>query len=136
MARPRSDQPTDGELEILQLLWDLGPAPLGALCEALRQRRPVATTTVSTMLRIMLDKGLVERSQQARGALWSAARSREDTSRGLVSRLLDRAFGGSARQLVTHLIEDGELSEAERQEILRLLAERDGAADDEPELPS
>jgi predicted transcriptional regulator len=59
MPRPPSTHPTDGELEILRVLWDRGPLALSELCEALRRERDVATTTVATMLRIMLDKRLV-----------------------------------------------------------------------------
>ena len=57
MARPASDQPTDGELEILNILWEIGPAELRLIHAALNARRKVATTTVATMLGVMLDKG-------------------------------------------------------------------------------
>ena len=65
MPRPHSDQPTEGELEILQVLWDGGPLSLSAVCEALRRNREVAATTVATMLRVMSDKKL---AKQALGA--------------------------------------------------------------------
>ena len=61
MARPPSKQPTDGELEILKILWDLGPAGLGQIHAVLHERRGVAITTVATMLKMMLAKELVER---------------------------------------------------------------------------
>lgn len=132
MARPANDQPTDGELEILQLLWERGPSPLAEVCKGLRRRRPVATTTVSTMLKLMDEKGLVKRSKETRGALWSARRSRKVTSRGLLRRFLDRAFGGSPSRLVTHLLQDGQLDAEERRQILRLLADHDGRDDERP----
>jgi predicted transcriptional regulator len=132
VARQPSDQPTDGELEILQLLWSQGPSPLAAICEGLRRRRPVATTTVSTMLKLMAEKGQVKRSKETRGALWSARRSRRVTSRGLLHRFMDRAFGGSPSRMVAHLLEDGQLDDEERQQILRLLAEHGKDGDDEP----
>jgi BlaI family transcriptional regulator, penicillinase repressor len=72
MARPASTHPTDGELEILRVLWERGPLPLGEVCESLRRQREVATTTVATMLRVMLDKRLVKRKQSGRAAEWSA----------------------------------------------------------------
>lgn len=123
MARPAGIQPTDGELEILNVLWDSGPLELGQLCAALRSERPLATTTVATMLRVMLDKGLVGREQGARGYRWSARLSRRDARKRLVGRLLDRAFDGSAGMLVSHLIDEGKLSPSERKEIMSLLAE-------------
>jgi predicted transcriptional regulator len=121
MARPKSSQPTDGELEILKVLWDAGPSELGPLCERLRLQRPVAKTTVATMLRVMLEKGLVQRTGGPRGSLWSAKTTRSETTRGLVKRLVDHVFDGSARLLVSHLLQDRRLPNAERKEILRLL---------------
>src|SRR5438045_9104529 len=67
MARPPSQHPTDGELEILRTLWDRGPSSLSEICEALRQGREVATTTVATILRVMIDKGMVIRNRAPRG---------------------------------------------------------------------
>ena len=61
MARPASLHPTDVELEILHVLWADGPSALSTVCDRLREQREVATTTVATMLRVMLDKGLVKR---------------------------------------------------------------------------
>ena len=121
MARPKAKHPTDRELEILRVLWDAGPAGLGMICEALRKNRPLATTTVATVLTVMLDKRLVGRSRGPRGYLWSAKVSREQAATGLVGRLLDRVFDGSAHRLVAHLVEDGQLSDKELQEIRRLL---------------
>src|SRR5687768_9500911 len=96
MPRPPSDQPTDGELEILQILWNSGPASLSAVCEAMRQEREVAATTVATMLRVMSDKKLVKRTGSGRGATWSAVVSQAKTERGMVRRLVDRVFDGAA----------------------------------------
>ncbi len=123
MARPRSTQPTDGELEILNVLWDSGPSGLGQVCDALRQERPVATTTIATMLGIMLDKKQVKRTHGPRGYLWSAKVSRKAAATGLLSKLLAGVFDGSAHRLVTHLLEEGELSKQDRQQIRRILDE-------------
>jgi predicted transcriptional regulator len=122
MARPSSSQPTDGELEILQVLWEEGPTELGTICAALRRRRSVATTTVATMLKVMLAKKLVKRTQGDRGYLWSARVSRQAAASGLLGKLLDRLFHGSAGRLVAHLLEDGQLSDQDRDEIRRLLS--------------
>src|SRR5262245_59279147 len=122
MARPRSSQPTDGELELLKLLWEEGPCELGRLCAALRRQRPVATTTVATMLTVMRNKGPVKRTRGRRAYLWSAKVGREATNRRLVARLIDQAFDGSARLLVAHLVESKKLSETDRRQVLALLA--------------
>jgi BlaI family transcriptional regulator, penicillinase repressor len=121
MPRSASSQPTDVELEILQILWDAGPLALSQLCERIRARRPVATTTVATMLKVMLNKNLVRRARVARGSLWSARLSRKSTTSGMLSGLVDRLFNGSAQTLVAHLIEEGRLTAAQRREILDLI---------------
>jgi predicted transcriptional regulator len=121
MARRASKQPTDGELEILQILWESGPTELKTIRDALQPLRPVATTTVATMLGVMLDKGLVKRVNGPRGYRWSAAMSRDSAARSMLGKIVDRMFDGSASLLVAHLIEDGKLSDAERKKIESLL---------------
>jgi BlaI family transcriptional regulator, penicillinase repressor len=121
MARPPSVHPTDGELEILQVFWQFGPCSLGQICSALRLQRPIATTTVATMLKVMLDKKLVHRKRTAHGYLWSAKTTKHSTATGMVQKLVDRVFDGSARRLVAHLLESDQLSDEEREELRRLM---------------
>lgn len=121
MARPPSTHPTDGELEILRVLWERGPSSLGEVCESLRQQREVATTTVATMLRVMLDKNLVKRKQAVRNHQWSAAVTHAAAARSLVGKLVDGVFDGSAQRLVAHLVEGGELSADELAELRTLI---------------
>src|SRR4051812_25104956 len=127
MSRPASTQPTDGELEILKVLWDQGPCGLKDVCDGLRRTRPVATTTVATVLKLMQEKKLVERRQgeSARGSVYLARVSREAASTGLVRRLVDLVFDGSARRLVAHMLENERLSPRDRAEIRRMLDEDD-----------
>ena len=96
MARTPSKEPTDGELEILKILWAIGPAGLGQIHEALRTRKDVALTTVATVLKMMLAKNLVERTDGPRGYLWSACLSRKSAVSGLVGKLVQHVFDGSA----------------------------------------
>src|SRR5262249_53481589 len=94
MARPARLQPTEGELEILKVLWDEGPSELKQVCAGLRRNRPVATTTVATMLKLMQGKGLVGRAEAGRGSVYAARLSREAVSTSLVRRLMDLVFDG------------------------------------------
>jgi predicted transcriptional regulator len=121
MPRPASPHPTDGELEILRVLWELGPTALGAICDALRREREVATTTVATMLRVMLDKGLVRRKQAARGQQWSAAVTQLAAAKSMVGKLVDGVFDGSAGRLATHLVEAGRLTPEELTDLRKLI---------------
>ena len=121
MARPPSPHPTDGELEILRVLWERGPASLSEICDALRNQRDVATTTVATMLRVMLDKRLVKRKPAARGHQWSAAVSQADAAESMIGKLVDGVFDGSATRLVAHLVEAGQLSPKDLAELRELI---------------
>jgi BlaI family transcriptional regulator, penicillinase repressor len=94
---------------------------LKQVCAALLRGRPVATTTVATMLKLMQEKGLVGRDEAARSSVWSARVSRTATSSSLVRRLMDLAFDGSAQRLFAHMIETEKLSPQERAEIRRML---------------
>jgi BlaI family penicillinase repressor len=124
MARTASGQPTDGEIEILQILWQVGPASLGSVCDVLRSRRDVAATTVATMLRLMSGKGLVKRTGIGRAATWAAAVSREKTERGMVRRMVEHVFDGSAERLAAHLVEGGALSDKQLAELKALIDAR------------
>jgi BlaI family penicillinase repressor len=126
MARPASQTPTDGELEILRVLWEQGPSPLGDVCAELRRGRDVATTTVATMLRVMLDKGLVRRKAEGRAARWSAAVTHTAAARSMIGKLVDGIFDGSAQRLVAHLVEGGQLSADELAELKSLITSSSG----------
>jgi predicted transcriptional regulator len=113
-------------MEILRVLWDAGPSGLGVVRAALQERREVAGTTVATMLEVMRKKGLVQRDDSPSGYVYTPLASREATQTGLLHRLLDAAFDGSAQRLVAHLFQSGRLTDADRDAIQRLLdAERD-----------
>ena len=121
MARPASAQPTDAELEILRVLWEHGPAGLGPIHAAIRENRTVALTTIATTLKTMLAKGLVGRQDGPRGFVWSTSGSRGSTATGLLGKLVQQVFDGSARRLIAHLIEEGALDDRDRGEIRALL---------------
>ena len=121
MARSPSTHPTDGELELLQVLWQAGPCSLGQICTALRLRRPIATTTVATILKVMLDKKLVHRKRTPQGYLWSAKTTRQTAATGIVRKLVDLVFDGSAQRLVAHLLESDQISDRDRKELRRLI---------------
>lgn len=99
MVRKPSQQPTDAELAILNVLWQHGPATVRAVHENLVDGARVGYTTVLKTLQIMTDKQLVRRDESQRAHVYEAAVSREHTCHGLVSDLVDRAFDGSAARL-------------------------------------
>ena len=128
MARRPSTHPTDAELEILQVLWRRGPTGIGDLHKSLSEQRTVAKTTVATILNIMLHKKLVVRGQGPRGYLWSAAVKHQEAAGGMLTKLINHVFEGSAQGMVAHLVEGGRLSEKELNDIERLIASHRKAA--------
>jgi predicted transcriptional regulator len=121
MARHPSIHPTDRELEILQVLWQAGPCSIGQICTTLRQRRSVATTTVATMLKVMLEKKLVQRKHGKQSYLWSAKTTQQSAASGMVRKLVNLVFDGSAQRLVAHVVESGQLTDEEREAVRRMM---------------
>ena len=121
MPRYRLPRPTDTELEILKVLWDLGPSTVRDIHQALAATKGTGYTTVLKQLQIMADKELVSRDEQQRAHVYSARTPREQTERELVVDLLDRALDGSASKLVLHALESKRASREELGEIRRLL---------------
>ncbi|HZT69143.1 MAG TPA: BlaI/MecI/CopY family transcriptional regulator [Terriglobia bacterium] len=115
---------TGQELEIMKVVWDLGPATVREVYERLRERRPVAYTTVMTMMNILEQKGfLKKRSAEGRAYVYQSARPRKQVVRAMVRDFVDRVFNGAAEPLVVHLVEDRRLSEKELREIARMIEE-------------
>jgi predicted transcriptional regulator len=120
MAKPLP-RPTDAELAILRVLWELGPATVRQVHDALADDRDTGYTTTLKLMQIMADKGLVTRDESARTHIYSARVSRDRTQQQLVSDLIDRAFGGSAAALVLQALSAQPTSEKELGEIRRLI---------------
>lgn len=116
-------RPTDGELEILRILWDLGPSPVRAVHHVLEERRGAGYTTVLKMMQIMTEKGLLERDESVRPQIFQPVRSRERVQKRLMDDLLERVFEGSAAKLVLQALSTKRASAEERGEIRRLLDE-------------
>ncbi|MEX0702501.1 MAG: BlaI/MecI/CopY family transcriptional regulator [Planctomycetales bacterium] len=122
MARPRSDQPTPAELEVLKILWERGPSTVREVRQVLVQRRrPRAYTSVMSLLNVMADKGLVDREPEGRAFRYAPRSDREHTLSRLVGDLWSRAFQESASTLVSHLLEEANPSHAELDEIRSLI---------------
>ena len=119
MARSQP-RPTDAELAILRVLWERGASTVRQVHEALATRETGYTTTLKLM-QIMAEKGLVKRNETERSHVYSASAGEEQTQRQLVQDLVDRAFGGSAAQLVLRALSAEGASDAELTEIRKLI---------------
>ena len=121
MVKP--NKPTSAELEILGVLWERGQATVRDIYEVLGERKPTVYTTVLKLLQIMDEKGLVERDKQAKAHVYRAKQPQAETQKNLVSDLLEKAFRGSALNLVQHVLETKPASAEELAEIRRMITE-------------
>src|ERR1700721_2150242 len=118
-------RPTEGELELLGILWERGPATVRELFEAVNTKRVVVYTGVLKLLQIMTEKGLVERDERERAHVYRAAISQEDTEVRFLRELSERFFAGSAAQLALRALEMEKASDTELDAIRRLIAKKD-----------
>jgi predicted transcriptional regulator len=126
---PDAPLPTDAELAILRVLWSDGPATVREVKGRLDTDQ--GYTTVLKHLQLMLEKGLVHRDESGRAHVYATAIEEADTQRRLVRDLLDRAFGGSARQLVMRALSTEDVSREELDQIRTLLDQIDDETDDD-----
>jgi predicted transcriptional regulator len=126
MAKINQPRPTDGELEILRVLWQRGASTVRDVYDALSKTKPIGYTTVLKLMQIMADKGLVRRDEEQRAHVYRAMVPQEQTQRQMVRDLLRRAFDDSASQLVMQALASKKTSPEELAEIRRLLEDYDG----------
>lgn len=115
--------PTDAELAILNVLWAKGPSTVRAVFEELEST--TGYTTVLKIMQIMTEKGLVRRDERERSHVYRAAVPAEATQHRLVTELMDKAFGGSAAQLMMRALASRPAS-ADELEAVRALLDRAG----------
>lgn len=118
-------RPTEAELAILNVLWDLGPSTVRQVHEAMDDR-DTGYTTILKLLQIMHRKGLVERDDSQRAHVYRPAQSKHETQQLLTRDLVQRAFDGSASQLVLQALGNHPTTTPEElREIRELLARLD-----------
>jgi BlaI family penicillinase repressor len=122
--RPPSKTLTDQELEIMKVVWERQTATVRDVYEALLQRRRVAYTTVMTMMKILEQKGYLNRKQVERAYVYRPAQPKSRVIQAMVRDFVNRVFNGSAEPLLVHLIEDRHLTADEIEEIRRLIGGR------------
>ena len=107
------------ELQIMQVIWRLGPANVSAVQAELPQ--PLAYTTVQTMLNILHRKGKLRRKLSGRAYLYSATVTESKATGNAVRDLVDRVFGGSTEALVMSLIKNRQIDAKKIAELTRRL---------------
>ena len=106
MSRRRSSVPTEGELEILSVLWERGPSTVRQIHNIIQAQRHRAYSTTLTMVQVMTEKGLLLRDDSLRPQVFCPQQSREQVQLDLVDYVIRRGFGGSAVNLVLRAVAD------------------------------
>lgn len=124
MARPRSQNLTEAELRLMNVLWDHGSATVSDIADALPKDLGLAYNTVLTTMRILEDKGYVSHTKpdEARAFVYKPLVGREEAGRNAVRHLVSRFFRNSPELLVLNVLEDEGLTDAELQRIRSLIA--------------
>jgi BlaI family transcriptional regulator, penicillinase repressor len=126
-------RPTDAELAILRVIWQLGPCTVRQVHDVLMRERPTAYTTALKLLQIMTEKGLVRRDEADRTHIYHPRLTKEQTQRQLLCDLMDRAFGGSSSKLVLQALASKRASSDELAEIRRILDRGKAGGKESPE---
>jgi len=147
MARPKHDNPTPAELEVLHALWEHGPMTVRQVMEQLesrqdsrqKERQDRAYTTVMSLMNVMFEKGLLNRKPDGRAFIYEATAVRESTLGSMLGDLLNRAFSGSASLLVSQLLDQASPDSEELAQIRKAIksyqreADREGKREKEGE---
>jgi len=126
MARSEAENPTDLELEILKVLWHESPLLVRDVRARLEEHadRPLAHSTVITMLNIMHRKGLVRRRKDGKSFLFSPKVKKESVMGRMTGDLLSRLFDGSPAAMVLNLLDTADVDSEELAEIRKLIARK------------
>lgn len=109
MARKKSEQLTDGEQSIMEILWDKGEASVKEITELLSETKPTAYTTVQTMCKILAEKNYAYFRKKGKAFIYFPILTQQEARQGALSALLNRFFGSSPELLAQHLMQETDL---------------------------
>jgi BlaI family penicillinase repressor len=121
---PQLPRPTEAELELLNMLWENGPATVRDLHQAISVKRAIGYTSVLKLLQIMTDKGLVEREESGKAHIYRPVGTRQQTQSQMVRDISERVFSGSAAALAMHALSTQPVSDQELDELRRLIEQK------------
>lgn len=121
MPRHPSSKPTDVELKILEVLWRRGPSTVRQVHLELAAERDTGYSTTLKMMQVMREKGLIVRDDSVRPQLYRSAETQEQTQLGMLDDLAQKAFGGSAANLMMRMLSADRVSPEELEQIQELI---------------
>jgi predicted transcriptional regulator len=114
---------TEVELELMNIVWEVGGGTVGEVQARLPRDRPLAYTSVATMLRILEQKGVLQSRKEGRGLRYEAQVDREAYQAFTLEQMVDKVFGGQPLALARRLIDGGVLSRRDLASLKALLGE-------------
>jgi BlaI family transcriptional regulator, penicillinase repressor len=126
MSRRRSTTPTEGELEILNVLWQHGPTTVRQIYNILKDLRGTGYSTTLRMVQVMTEKGLILKDDSVRPQTYTAAAPQEQTQLQLVDHLIQSGFGGSAMSLVLRAAAAERITPEDLSQIKRMVEKAKG----------
>src|SRR5258708_34696102 len=125
LARKKSLNLTEAELRLMDIVWDKGAVTVGEVAAALPSVPGLVYQPILTTLRILEQKGYVRHTKRREGRafVYRAVVGRKQASRNALRHLVRGFFANSPELLVLNLLDDGDLSQRELQNIRNLLAE-------------
>ena len=121
MTLIKNNKPTEGELEILQVLWERQSATVRDVHEELLKIKEAGYTTTLKLMQIMFEKGLVTRDSSNKTHIYQPAVSKEKTQNLFLNKMIDSLFAGSSAQLVMQALGNHKTSREELDEIRNYL---------------
>jgi BlaI family penicillinase repressor len=116
------------ELQLMKIIWRKGRATAREVKDAIEEDRPLAESTVRTMLRSLEKKGFlthdVDESDYHRPYVYRPLVQRNEVSKGMLDDLLDRLFDGSKELLLNYLFEDEDVDLEELQRLREKIAKK------------
>ena len=126
MPRPTSAHPTEVEMQILRILWDLGPSPVREIHKRLEAAKGTNYSTTVKMLAVMMQKGLVKRDEETQPHVYRPAVTRAKTGKRMLDDLIEKVYDGSAMSLVLQALSSGKATKEELDEVRRMLDQMEG----------
>lgn len=126
MARSVSVQPTEVELQILNILWRMSGATARQVHNELTESKGTTYSTTVKMLSVMLDKGLVKRDESVSPQIYRAASGQKVTQKRMLTDLVEKVFDGSSLSLVLQALSSGKASAEELAEVRKMVDQLEG----------
>jgi BlaI family transcriptional regulator, penicillinase repressor len=122
--RPKENQLTAQQLEIMKVVWRLRNVTVRDVYETLREQRPIAYTTVMTTMKTMEARGHLKKGTAGRAFVYQAVEPQNRALRRIVGNFIDRVFNGSAEPLLAHLVRERRLSQEDLEKVARMIREQ------------